>query len=878
MRRLFRLPSSARQVDADVDAEVAFHLDERVRALVAGGMTPDDAAAHAAREFGDVRAARAELRAIDRRHVHRAARADWWDALLRDARFAGRSLGRQPLFLVSAVLTLALGIGANAAIFSVVDAVLLKPLPYGTPDRLVRVWPEGKVPLGAYDIVAARSRAYRGLGGAESGRDVSLTGNGAPERVTLSLVTPNLFDVLAVRPALGRVFRAGESAAGSGRVVMLGDALWRTRFGGDPRVVGTTVTLDGAAYQVVGVMPRGFRFPNADVQLWSVATADVRSADYWWGTYLALVGRLAPGVTPGAARAEANVVLAHARESFPMRMPDGWGRDVDVVPLRDALVGSARPTLLVLLAAVTLVLLVACVNVATLYAERAAAREREIAMRAALGAGRGRIARQLLTESVLVAALGAAAGFALGAALLRGLVALLPPGTPRVEEIGVDLRVVAVTAALAVASGLAFGLLPARRAARQDVHAALRGGARASAAAGAGRAPRSLVVAQIALAVVLVSGAGLLIKSFWRLQAVTLGFRTEQVLTAEVARPIVTADTTARVHAFYDAVLERVRAIPGVRSAAVASGLPFGGGAYFVATAIEGHPTPPGTEPPLPILASVDGALLPTLGIPLRRGRALAPEDREGAPLVALIDEEAARRFWPGEDPIGRRIRYVWTPDRWLTIVGVVGTVRRDSLSAAPSPSLYVPMHQANAVAMRLVVRTDAGLDPESFAPALRAAVAAVDAAVPVGAVQPLRGVVSASAARPRFVTTLLGAFATVAVLLGAVGIYGVVAAGVARRRREIGVRLALGATRGRVLRMVLREGLTVTLAGVGLGLLGAAAAGGALRAWLFGVEPWDPTVLLLVPALLAMVSIGASVGPARRAAKVEPAGVMRSE
>jgi putative ABC transport system permease protein len=875
VRRLFRLPTTSRQLGADVDAELSFHLDERVRELVARGETAEGARARAEREFGDVAAARAELRAIDGRRARRARVGDWWDGVWQDLRFAVRSLRRQPVFLTAAVATLALGIGANAAIFSVVDAVLLKPLPFADPDRLVRVWSDGKVPLGAYDVIAARSRAYQGLAGAESGRGVTLTDGGAPDRVIRSVATPNVFDVLGVRPALGHGFAPEERQPGRARVVVLSDALWRSRYGADPRVVGRTIRLDGVTHEVIGVMPAGFRFPNADVQLWAVASAEPSSQDYWWGTYMMLVGRLAPGVTPARARAEAAKVFPEARAGFPIRMPDGWGRDVAVVPLRDAVVGSARPTLVMLLGAVSLVLLVACVNVATLFAERAAGRGREVAVRAALGAGRRRIARQLLTESLVVAALGAGAGLALAAAAVRALVALLPPGTPRAEEIGVDLRVLGVTAALAALSGLAFGLLPARRAARQDVHGALREGARSTGhAAGTSRA---LAVAQVALAVVLVSAAGLLVKSFWRLQQVELGFRAEQVLAALIPRPVVASDTTARVRAFYEEVLGQVRALPGVRSAAVASGVPFAGGAYPTAMAVEDHPTPDGVEPPLPVVTWAAGDYLRALGIPLVRGRALTPDDREGAPRVALIDEEAARRFWPGEDPIGRRIRYVWN-QQWITVVGVVGNVRRDSLSAAVAPSMYVPMRQAIAASMYVVVRTDAGLDPAAFAPSLRAAVAAVDSSVPVGAVRPLVGLVSDSAARPRFTTALLGAFAVVAVLLGAVGVYGVVASGVVRRRREIGVRLALGSSALGVLRLVLREGAGVTAAGVVLGLAGALAAGRLLRGLLFGVTPADPLVLALVPAVLALVAAVASLGPARRATRVDPVTVIRAE
>lgn len=874
MRRLFRLPVSRARVGDDVDAELEFHLDARRRELEATGLAPHDAAERARREFGDVRAARAELRAIDDARVQRVHLADWLDGVRQDARFAIRSLRRAPLFLAAAVLTLALGIGADAAIFSVVDGVLLKPLPFAAPDRLVHAWPEGKVPLGAYDIIAAQSRSYDALAGAEVGREVSITGDGEPARVVQSIVTPNVFDVLGVRPAFGKGFVAADRDRTRGRVALLSDALWRTRYDADARIIGRTIALDGETYTVIGVMPAGFRFPTEAAQLWTPITADRASSDYWWGSFMMLVGRLAPNVTPEQARAEAKLVFPRAREGFPMRMPDGWGRDVNVVPLRDSLVGSARPTLVMLLGAVSLVLLVACVNVATLYAERAAERESEIAVRAALGAGRRRIVRQLLTESVLVASLGAVAGFALAWLGVRVLVALLPAGTPRAAEIAVDLRVVIVTALLALASGIAFGLMPARHAARQDVHRALR-----SAGRGTSRvpAPRALVVAQLAFAVVLLSAAGLLLESFWRLQRVPLGFRAEQVLVTRIPRPIVAADTVARTHAFYDAVLERVRAIPGVRSAALGSGIPFVTGAYPSATAVEGHDTPPGVEPPLPVTSTVRGDVLKTLGIPLLRGRDLTDADRDGTLRVGLIDAEAAARYWPGEDPLGRRIRFVWNKD-WITIVGIVGNVRRDSLSAAIAPSMYLPMQQSGASEMRLVVRTDGERDVAALGTAIRRAVAAVDASVPVSVPRPLRGAVTDSAARPRFTAVLLGTFAAVAVLLGAVGLYGLVAAGVARRRREIGVRLALGASAAGVVRMVVRDGTRVTLAGVVLGLVGAIAAGRALRGLLFDVAPNDPMVLLAVPMLLGVVALVASALPARRAARVDPIAVIRAE
>ncbi len=878
VRRLFRLPASAHQLRDDVDAEVAFHLDARVHTLVAQGLAPGAARAQAAREFGDVRAARAELHAMSRTRAERARHGELWSGVAHDVRFAARSLRRRPLFLLAAVTTLALGIGASVAIFSVVNGVLLTPLPYAAPGRLVRVWRGGAVPLGIYDIVRERSRSYSALAGAEMPGAVSVTGDLAPARLARARVTPNLFGTLGVRPLVGRTFAEEDRELGRERTVVLSHALWRERYGGDRNVVGRFMTIDGVAHAIVGVMPSSFRYPDGATRLWTVSSAERGTPDYWWMTYMQLVGRLAPGVTPAQAQREAARVFDGARSAFPMRMADEWGRDVDVVSLRDAVIGTSRPTLLLLSAAVGVLLLVACVNVATLYVDRAAARERELAVRASIGAGRGRIARQLLTESLLVASVGAAAGLALAAAGLRGFVALLPPGTPRAEEIGIDVRALGVTVALAVVSGVAFGLLPARRAARQDVHTVLRGGARAGDARGPRRAPRVLAVAQIGLAVVLVASAGLLLKSFWRLRQVELGFGAERVLTAEVPAPAVTSDTTARVRAFYTQVLERVEHLPGVRSAALTNGLPFGGGAYMTAMAVEDHPTADGAPPPLPIVTWATSDYLRTLGVPLRRGRALATTDGEGTPRVAVIDDEAARTLWPGENPIGRRIRYVWN-QQWIEVVGVVGTVRRDSLSAALQPSLYVPLSQAPLPAtLRVVVRADASLDAAAFGRALRAAVAATDASVPVGPITSLDRAVSTSAARPRFTAALIAAFAVAALALGAVGIYGVVAAGVARRRREFGVRIALGATAAQVVRLVVREGAAVTALGVLFGLVGTLAAGRLLRGLLFAVGPTDPVVLLAVPVLLGAVAMLASLVPARRAARVDPSTVIRAD
>lgn len=877
-KRLFRLSlGNETSAFADIDEEIRFHLESRTEQLIRQGLSPEDARAEAARRFGSLAQARQRLHRSASHRDRRLRTRELLETVAQDARTALRGLLHAPGFVVLAVLCLALGIGANAAIYSVIDAVLLRPLPFANPGQLVRVWPVGATPPGIYQIVRAESRAYNGVAGYTFAHKVSVTGPSAPARYSASEVTANLFDVLGVRPALGRTFLEGDNAVGRGNLVLLGNSIWRERFGASPSVVGASVTVDGISRTIVGVMPPDFRFPAADVQLWIPAAFAPAAPSYWWGTPLHLVARLAEGTSLAQARAESRTILVRARASFPMRMPDSWGRDADVVPLRDSVVGAARPTLLLLFAAVGLVLMLACVNVATLYIERASVREREIAIRAALGAGGGRILLQLLTESLIVAGLGAAVGFALAVAGVRALVLLLPQGTPRADEIAVDGHVLAFTALLAALSGLAFGMLPALRATRLDVQTSLRRDGRTGEAPRGARASRALAVGQVALAVVIVTAAGLLLKSFWRLHQVDLGFDAQHVFAAEVPLPSFDRDTASRAPLFYEALVDRSRALPGARAVAAASALPFGAIAYPAAMEVEAHPTPAGGVPALPIRIIVTPDYFRALGIPLLRGRGFTNADRAGSPAVALIDATAARTLWPSEDPIGQRIRYVWEHD-WITIVGVVGDVKRDSLSGTAEPSLYLPMSQSAGQEMTLVIRAKGDADAHEIASALHHVVAEIDPAVPVSDVRSLDRSVAESAARTRFATTLLVLFAVVALLLGATGIYGLMTSAVSRRTREIGVRMALGATSRGVLRMVISESAAVAAIGVLLGLTGAIACTRLLRGLLFGVGTVDIGVLAAVAALLALVAIIAAIAPARRASRIDPLQAIRAE
>jgi putative ABC transport system permease protein len=885
IRKLLRQPARARAVERDVDAELAFHLETRVDLLVSRGLTREAAEAQARREFGDLRAAREELAAIDRGRVGRERRADWREGLLQDIRFATRALARRPSFLAVTVLTLALGIGANAAIFSVVDATLLKPLPYADPDRLVSIWSEGAMMPGIFVQVRDGMRTADPIAGYSGGSAVSMTGASEPARLVQSDVTSRFFDVLGVRAALGRTFLDGEDQPGRDRIAVLGNALWQQRFGSDPQIVGRSIVVDGVTRTVVGVMPAGFHFPSPKIDFWVPVSLDPSPANigrYWGSSQLNVIGRLRPGIAVERAEQEAAVLVDRSRSSFPWRMSDEWGKGVRVIPLERKVVGDVGPMLLVLFGSVGVVLLIACVNVANLLLSRAAAREREMAIRASLGAGRARIVRQLLTESVILALLGGAVGLGVAAGGVRALLLLLPQGMPRVTEVGIDARVLVFTMLTALVTGVLFGLAPALRASQPTLQAALGATRNAGGTLARRRLSESLVVAQIALGVVLVAGAGLLIKSFWRLHQVDVGFRADEVVAVDIPIPSFSSDTATRARAFFDAVLDEARAIPGVKSAAVASVLPFGGvgsmGSSF-ASEIEASPTPPGGSAPMLVRTVVSPDYFKTMGIPLVRGRALTAADREGAPPVALVDELTAHRLWPNADAIGQRFRPVWMKP-WVTVVGVVGTVKRDSLSSTGEIAVYMPTTNLAGfwapTQMSLVLRTTSPLS--TLAPRIQSGVARIDRTVPVPQPRLVQALVANSAARTRFTVVLLATFAGVALSLGAVGIYGVVAYAVARRTREIGVRMALGAKTTDVLGMVLREGGILAGAGVALGIIGALAGSRVLAGFLFGVTPNDPAVFVTVPLLLGLVALGACVIPARRASRVDPVVALRSE
>ena len=876
VRRLFRLDRKKRRnSEQDVDDEILFHIEQRTSQLIARGADPIMAREEAERRFGNLLGARDTLRQSARRRDRLLALGEFLHSVTDDARVAVRGLRRSPSFLTVAVACLALGIGANVAIFSVLDGVLLKSLPFPASNRLASVWPEGSVPPGIYELLVRDQRSFSQLAGYEPPREISMSGDGEPMRIMVSRTSVNLFETLGVAPQLGRGFRIGDEKAGSGGVAVLSHALWRDRFGKDSSILGQSLKLNGVSNVIIGVMPEAFDFPDSKTAIWTAIQAVPGSAEYWWTTFMRVVGRLKPDVTLAAATSEMAVLLPQARASFPIQMPEEWGKNVKVVSLHESITRDAARTLLLLFAAVALVLLIACVNVATLYIGRSAARSREIAVRAALGGGRSRIVRLLFTESCIVAVLGAVAGLVLASVTMNSLVAMLPSDTPRLSEIHIDGRVLVFTILLTVIAAVGFGLLPSLRISRRDLSKELRAGGRTGGSARQAKSTSLLAAIQIALAVMLVSGAGLLGKSLWKLQHLDTGFRSAGILTASIPLPSFPNDTATRTPVFHESLLRKVRDLPGVDAVALVSALPFGDGIQNAAMSVESHPTAPGNVPPLPFLTSISANYFSTLDIPIIEGRAFDANDRSGSLRVAIVDATAAREYWPTEPAIGQRIKYVWDRD-WFTVVGIVADIRHDSLSGAGTPSVYIPVSQSTPGKVQLVLSTNRSVS--SIAADIKTAVKSLDAGLPVGNIRPLESVLDEATSRSSFTALLISLLAAIALLLGAVGIYGVMAAGVSRRTREIGVRMAVGATGCRIARMVLREALTIALIGASAGLICSLLAARLIRGMLFQVQTIDLGVFISVTILLTAVAVGAALAPAIRAAGMDPLSALREE
>ncbi|MBV8856408.1 MAG: ABC transporter permease [Acidobacteria bacterium] len=817
-------------------------------------------------------------------------------ALIRDLRFGVRMLLKNSGFTLVAVLTLALGIGANTAIFSVVNAVLLRPLDYGEPERVVALWENVPAKGGRWRVAPANFLDWKGQNqvfeevGAFGASTLNLTGEGEPAELQGSRVSEGYFGALGVRPALGRAFLAEEFEPGKGQVVILGQGLWRRRFGSDPNVLGKTVRLDGNAYTVVGVMPAGL-YPTWPTT--SKISFDAARQEYLvpmpfnpaWASnrnshVLGVVARLKQGVTIERAQAEMDLIARRLEEAYPA---NNAGEGALVTPLAEEVVGDVRPALLVLLGTVGLVLLVACANVASLLLAQLAARRKEVAIRAALGAGRARLLRQFLIEGALLSLAGGASGVLLAAWGVDLLLKLMPGGVPRLDQIGLDARVLLFTLALSAFTSLVFGLVPALQASRADLRETLREAGRT---AGAGplrqRLRRLLVVAQVALAVVLVVGAALLIKSFWRLRRVDPGFNPAHVAVLSLSLPQSKYGDWQKISAFYTQLVERVQAVPGVRSATVAYDNPLTSN-WLDSFNVEGRPEPEAGQTPVECFRPVGHEYFRTVGIGLVKGRYFEEQDDPSHPGAAIVNESFARKYFPGEDPLGKRL-LTSTPARMsggpvptaFEIVGVVRDTKFKGLSAESAPAFYVPARQFPLSNMVVMARVEG--DPEAYAQPLRDAVWGLDRDQPVNSVTTLEAIVAEDVAQPRFNMLLMGLFGGLALLLAAVGVYGLLSYTVAQRTREIGVRIALGARGRDIFRLALRQGVAPALAGVGVGLAAAFVLTRFLSSLLYGTGANDLTTYACVAALLTAVALLACYLPARRATKVDPMVALRYE
>jgi putative ABC transport system permease protein len=797
--------------------------------------------------------------------------------MLHDIRYALRSLLRHRVFALTAILTLGLGIGANTAIFSAVNGVLLRPLPYPEPDRVLTIWgfhPSiGRETASLPDFLDWRkARSFSGMA-AWANAAFTVTGTGEPEVVSGALVTPSYFRVLGAPIPLGRDFRDDE-ARGAARVVVLSQGYWQRAYGGRSDVVGRQITLGGVPYTIIGAGARGLALP-AQVDLWAPLQTDTTLGRR--NDFLQVIGRLAPGATPEGARVELATIARRLEAEYPASNA-GWG--VELIGLQERIVGEIRPALLVFLGAVALVLLIACANVANLMLVRVAAREREVTIRAALGASRLRLLRQFLTESVLLALAGGILGLGLAVWGVDALRALEPGTVPRLQEIRLDARALAFALVLSTGTGLLFGVVPAIRALGFDLRGGLAEGGRALAGArAAARTRNALVLAEVALASVLLVGAALLLRSFVGLQRVDPGIAVDGILTARVTLPRSRYEDPARQVAFADALLDRARALPGVSSAALGSGAPVDDALPYWAFAMAGVEQPPPEVVQDAVVYRASPEYFPTFGLPLIRGRLFEAGDRADQTPVAIVSQGLAQRYWPGRDPIGSRITFGDPGDStsdWMTVVGVVGDVRQDGAVSPAYPQIYVPFAQLSNRSIVVALRT--GRNPLALVAPLKQVLAGVDPNLALSQVSTMEQRVAGTLARPRVNALLLAAFAATALVLAALGIYGVIAYSVVQRTRELGIRVALGASADVVLGMVMRQGLSPVLIGLAIGLGVAAVGSRVLRSLLYGVTATDPATYAAVAAFLTVVAVAASYVPARGAARSDPVQALRAE
>jgi predicted permease len=811
--------------------------------------------------------------------------------MFNDLKFALRQLRKSLGFTLTAVLTLALGIGANTAIFSLVDSIMLRPLPFPQQDRLARIeYSAGEVsffPKGWIQALGEHSASFSAISGFGADAESNIAGADSSDRIFGAEVMANAFDTLGIHPALGSFFTREEGVAGRDSVVVLSYGYWQQRFGQNPNVIGQTIRIDGISRRIIGVMPAGVRFPYSDTQfVIPVAFKGGDPIDPWRIFDLRIFGRLKDGVSPAQAQAELHRLHASLLPLFPWRMPDIWASDLTVVPLLESEVGAMRPRLLLLFGAVGLILLIACANVANLMLARAAGREREMALRGALGASSSRLIQQLLSESVLVGALAGITGLLAAGASLQGLVRLLPADTPRLNEISLHWPVFLFAAAASLLTGFLFGLIPALKMASPNLQSSLRSSGRGVAGKPSQfRVSMVLVMGQIGLSVVVITAAGLLLHSLYSLSKVDPGFRTERIVTAEVSLDATACREKGRCHGFFDALLNRAQGAAGMESVALTDSLPMSGRDNNYAYDAEGHPRDPRQGALLATGRTVSPDYFSTLGMRLIRGRLLMSQDESGSSRAVVINESMAARLWPHQDPVGRHLidvgdeptPAVWSNDVASVVVGVVSNTHGGSLAGGFGDEVYLPMTGTREQpVMYVLVRTRAGA--AEAAADLRGVVNQVDPLVPVTRVRSLTEVVAASVSAPRSLAILLMSFGVLALLIGGVGVYSLIAYVVSWRTREIGIRLALGAMRWQIVGAIVRQSLLLAVGGSVAGLFAAALLMQFLRSFLFEISVLDPLTFITVPAVMLLLAIVAAWVPARRAAGVDPMETLRRE
>lgn len=868
-----------RKLDADLEDELRAHIDLAMEENLRRGMNEREARRQAMRSFGGVTQTRERYR--EQRGL------PMLEEMKRDVRFGFRQLRRSPGFAITAILTLALGVGANTAIFTLIDSIILRPLPFPHQERLVTLSADGMLPKGWIRALAQNSQAFASLSAYGLNAEANVAGRDASERVFGSRVTVNAFDTLGVYPVVGSFFTAENAVEGQDNVAVVSYGYWRDHYAGSSDAIGQTIRIDGVSRRIIGVMPAGVHFPYADTRfVVPVAFKGGDAIDPWQGYDLQGIGRLKDSVSLVAAQAEVQRLHSRLLPLFPWRMPDTWAANTRMVSLIDSVVGDTRPKLMLLFAAVGLVLLIACANVANLMLAKAATREREIAIRAALGASAKRIVTQLLVESVLIGLFAGVVGLGIGYASLRGLTLVLPADTPRLAEIGLHWHVFLFAGAASVLTGVLFGLVPALKMASSDLQQTLRSGSLSVIGKGASfRVSMALVVGQIGLSVVVITTAGLLLHSLYGLSRVDPGFNADRVITAEVSLDATACREPGHCQGFFNQLAQRARGMAGVQDAALVSVLPMSGYDMSYVYDAEGHPRDPRQGAMLAAGRNVSTGYFSLIGLRLLRGRLLTEGDEAGASRATVINERMAATLWPNQDPLGKHIESVddepspgvFNPDKTSIVVGVVSNTHHDSLQGGFGDEVYLPMTtKSEKPAMSILLRSS--LSASELAPMLRRTVAEIDPSAPVTRVRTLNEVVASSVSATRGLTILLLGFGVLAVGVGAVGVYSLIAYIVNWRTREIGIRLALGASKWGILSLVFRQSLLLSAMGSVLGLGVAVAVVRLLRGFLFEVNPLDPMTFCAVPLLMLVLAVVAAWVPARRAASIDPMSALRTD